>query len=58
MAICIIEENCTGCGQCFLSCPADAIKMLPVFLSEIDPDVCTECLTCLDYCPSQAIKEE
>jgi Fe-S-cluster-containing hydrogenase component 2 len=57
MPVYVVKEKCTGCGQCFLSCPADAVKMQE-FVSRIDDENCTKCLICLDYCPHQAIEEK
>ncbi len=56
MPVYVSQERCTGCGQCFLSCPADAVEIQD-FVSRINEERCTECLICLDYCPHEAIKE-
>lgn len=57
MSVCVLKEMCTGCGQCFLCCPVDAVRSRSSFVAEIDQDDCIHCLICLDYCPRQAIVE-
>ena len=58
MSVSVVEKSCTGCGQCALCCPVDAVKVRRSFVSEIDRDGCIGCLICLDYCPPQAIVEQ
>jgi NAD-dependent dihydropyrimidine dehydrogenase PreA subunit len=51
-----ITDDCTTCGSCKESCPAEAIKEgAPKFT--IDPDLCIDCGSCVDSCPIGAIKE-
>lgn len=56
MAVTIIKEKCTGCGQCVLSCQWDALSMDPTFLSVVTAGNCVDCMICLEYCPNQAIR--
>ncbi|MDV0447704.1 Ferredoxin [Methanosarcinaceae archaeon Ag5] len=55
----IIDENeCTGCGLCVDECPAEAITLLDIGVSRVDPAECTECGACVDVCPVAAITLE
>ena len=47
-------KGCTGCGDCALICPVDAIDMGKVAV--IDEDVCNGCSHCIAACPEGAIK--
>ncbi|MCD4655023.1 DUF362 domain-containing protein [bacterium] len=51
----IREEQCTGCGQCVLICPVDAIKVVDG-TALFDHDKCIGCSECLACCPVNAIK--
>lgn len=42
MALKIVEEECTACGDCMPVCPTGAIQKKKG-LYKIDPAVCTEC---------------
>jgi formate hydrogenlyase subunit 6/NADH:ubiquinone oxidoreductase subunit I len=50
-----ITDECTACGTCKDSCPADAIKEGDKYT--IDADLCIDCGSCVDACPVKAIKE-
>lgn len=50
----VIEELCTGCGQCVLVCEFDALKA-EWGLAEVDHERCVLCGTCLEYCPEEAL---
>jgi ferredoxin len=51
-----ITDDCTMCGACKDSCPAEAISEGdPKFV--IDPDLCIDCGACVDTCPVGAIVE-
>jgi len=52
-----ITDECTACGSCKDSCPAEAIKEGDPKYS-IDDDLCIDCGSCLDSCPVSAIVEE
>lgn len=52
----VISDQCTACGSCVDSCPAEAIKEGdPKYI--IDPDLCIDCASCVDACPVEAISE-
>ena len=51
-----ITDECTACGACKESCPAEAIKEGEKKYT-IDADVCIDCGACVDTCPNTAIKE-
>jgi len=52
-----ITDECTACGSCLETCPAEAISEGESKYS-IDPDTCIECGACVDACPTGAIVEE
>ncbi|MFX1572447.1 MAG: 4Fe-4S binding protein [Promethearchaeota archaeon] len=53
----INREICTGCGQCVIVCPVQAIKLVDKRAS-IDYEVCVECGVCYRSveCPVNAIR--
>jgi len=52
-----ITDECTACGSCMDSCPAEAINEgAPKYC--IDADLCIDCGSCVDSCPISAIVEE
>lgn len=55
----IIEDRCTGCGQCVIVCPVQAIKLVEN-KAQIDKDLCVECSICYRNagCPGKAIKSK
>ena len=52
----VSNELCTGCGACFNSCPADAIKMEVdnegFLFPAIDRSKCINCELCYKKCPA------
>jgi uncharacterized Fe-S center protein len=50
-----ITDDCTGCGQCFTHCPADAISLDDV-KAHIDQGKCISCAECLAVCRFAAVK--
>ena len=48
-----ISDDCTACGSCMDSCPAEAIKEGEKY--SIDADTCIDCDLCTDECPTKAI---
>ena len=50
-----IDERCTACGLCIVTCPERALAPAPR-----RPDVviarCTACLACIEVCPRDAIE--
>jgi NAD-dependent dihydropyrimidine dehydrogenase PreA subunit/bacterioferritin-associated ferredoxin len=60
----IIEDKCTGCNKCVLTCPTVAITMRPRQPDEPGPgrniavvqkDVCYNAQNCIELCPDDAI---
>ncbi|CAN5656923.1 hypothetical protein BH23GEM9_BH23GEM9_36200 [soil metagenome] len=55
------ERTCTGCEQCVLDCPYDAIEMItrsddrPELVAHVKTDLCTSCGVCIGSCPPMAI---
>lgn len=50
----IIQENCSGCHQCKVNCPAGAIHFKNAKYW-IDPEKCIDCGTCVEMCHNCAI---
>jgi len=54
MNISIFQEHCCGCGECFASCPFDAISMKPnrqgFCYPEVDLNKCKGCSICVESC--------
>ncbi len=50
------EESCTGCGNCRVICPHDAVDLPNRSLFRIDTDLCTSCGDCLESCEREAIR--
>jgi len=54
----VVEQRyCTGCTQCTLDCPYDAIVMVPrkgegpsPIVAQVDPDLCVSCGICAGSC--------
>ena len=51
-----VENGCTLCGMCVVSCTQKAIKLVTKG-AVIDPDKCVGCGVCKLNCASEAIKE-
>ena len=51
----IVSPQCTGCGACLRSCPADAINGEKKQLHSIDTIVCTRCGICRETCRFEAV---
>lgn len=51
----VIENRCTGCGECVERCPVDAID-LSFGVAKIDDEFCEECGICVRACPAYAIE--
>lgn len=53
--IAIVDKvRCSGCGDCMMVCPVDAITMA-LGKAEVDPDECIGCGACVDECRRGAI---
>lgn len=48
------SRSCSGCNNCFLVCPNDAIR-IKNSKAVIDLTKCTSCGRCVDACPTNAI---
>ena len=52
----VIDERCTGCGDCVGACPSDVLAVGPggkaVIARQAD---CQTCLLCELYCPTDAL---
>lgn len=60
----ILEDRCTGCNKCVLTCPTNALSMRPRRedepgpgrnLAVIDESACYNAQNCLELCPDDAI---
>jgi ferredoxin len=55
------ERACTGCEQCVLDCPYDAIEMVPradardTLVARVKTELCTSCGICIGSCAPMAI---
>ena len=55
-AMIAIDDRCTACGNCIITCPPRALRPAskkPLLV----PQRCTGCLACLEVCPTDAISE-
>jgi NAD-dependent dihydropyrimidine dehydrogenase PreA subunit len=52
----VIEDRCTGCGDCVAACPSDVLALGPGGKATIArQDDCQTCLLCELYCPTDAL---
>jgi electron transport complex protein RnfB len=51
-----IDDRCTGCGVCLITCPPRALLPAPR-RPDVDAGACTGCLECIEVCPRDAISE-
>ena len=60
----VIDENhCTGCSQCYLDCPYEAISMIPrtvpsplsEYVARVDPASCVGCAICSASCAPMGV---
>jgi ferredoxin len=55
------ERSCTGCEQCYVDCPYEAIAMVardddrPYLVARVDPDLCTSCGICAGSCAPMGV---
>jgi electron transport complex protein RnfB len=52
----VVNDRCTGCGACLLTCPEHALRPCGGALF-VRADLCTGCLECVEVCPADAIDE-
>ena len=49
----LIDDSCTACGACLLTCPEHAFVVgVPL---AVHADRCTDCGECIEICPADAI---
>lgn len=51
----IDKELCTGCGDCIVSCPTDALALVSGLAVITEPAACNYCAECELICPVDAI---
>ncbi|MEM7092598.1 MAG: 4Fe-4S binding protein [Actinomycetota bacterium] len=51
-----IDDRCTACGNCIITCPPRALLPAPGKPAVIDTS-CTLCSACIEVCPVDAITE-
>ena len=51
----IASELCTGCGDCVLVCPAEALALQDEHVVFSHPEDCRYCGDCEELCPVGAI---
>ena len=58
------ESICTGCEQCYLDCPYEAIAMIPrsqgtaarsTLVAHVDPELCVSCGICSGSCAPMGV---
>lgn len=51
----IDSQACTGCGECLVVCPTDALDMVEGVAMVSEPEACDYCGECEMICPEEAI---
>lgn len=51
----IDPDVCTGCGECVIACPTDALELVEDVAVVREPDACNYCGVCEEVCPEGAI---
>lgn len=52
----INQKKCTGCGDCIVQCPTDALGWHDNKATLLHPGLCIYCAKCEDICPTNAIE--
>jgi MinD superfamily P-loop ATPase len=50
----VVDDRCTACGACLLTCPERALLVAPKRPATVD-SLCTGCLACIEICPRDAL---
>jgi len=51
----IDKDLCTGCGDCIVTCPTDALELVGILAVLVEPAACSYCGDCESICPEDAI---
>lgn len=51
----VIDQRCTACGACLLTCPSAALQPARSRPAVLDAR-CTACWACVEICPRGAIR--
>lgn len=51
----IDQDTCTGCGNCILVCPTDALALVDDKATVASPEACDYSARCEPVCPVDAI---
>lgn len=51
----IDEALCTGCGDCIVTCPTNALALVGGLAVITEPAACNYCAVCETICPVEAI---
>ncbi|NNN12822.1 MAG: 4Fe-4S binding protein [Acidimicrobiaceae bacterium] len=50
----VIDDSCTACGLCVITCPTRALRPAP-YRPAFSARECTGCLDCVEICPRASI---
>ena len=48
-------DKCTGCGDCVIKCPTQAVELIDSKAALVRPDDCNYCTECEVFCTAGAI---
>ena len=49
-------EKCTGCGECVIKCPTNAVELVDGKAAVVNPEKCNYCAECEAFCRQNAIR--
>jgi Fe-S-cluster-containing hydrogenase component 2 len=55
-AVLIVPEKCTGCRNCVIACPVNAIQFNEVAHKAVKCDLCFDDPQCVKTCPTRALE--